>query len=382
MPIMSHNEFSKAHYLALRDYADGLPDDSIYKTSRKEVNLSDGVFKCKLEKVNFDLSKQFGLEFNRYRLKSNQGEGLSVTTGYDASNVKGYELVSEYNDKDNHLVHLCEDHCEIEIMKQIANYANEEITFDLTPTKASISKSGEKEDLGPAVRLSSIVVYIPRVDGTTSAEANAQFIIKPSQPVSTISPGKLEVKPEFFSKPIVVEPTNKPILSQKKNPEKLSDDAVSKIVQNVNQKDSQRDGFMSDRDHSVGNKLHSEKVIEVHPVPPILLKKILKAKVAPEKQVPILSSTNSSSKVRSNSGTPTKPLQNSIGNFSIQQPIHPAVSVTTKTFLEPKVSLENIGVPSLKKVSERLGGVKKPYAPLLSSQNKTPKPAALRGFKF
>ena len=124
-PLVSQTCIESVQYLAWRDFASHKqpPTDNEKKPvpwfeKPETFNLTDGLNNITVSKASVDLSKNYGIELRRYEIV--QGKGAFVA-GFTATNVKGYEIISEINEGDRHLVSVGNRQCEVEILKQVSN---------------------------------------------------------------------------------------------------------------------------------------------------------------------------------------------------------------------------------------------------------------------
>ena len=81
--------------------------------------------------------------------------------GFTATNVKGYEIISEINEGDRHLVSVGNKQCEVEILKQVSNSDDGQLEFNMQPEEARILEHEMPEDYSVIDKLAAVSAPVP-----------------------------------------------------------------------------------------------------------------------------------------------------------------------------------------------------------------------------
>lgn len=163
-PMLSGLAINTAQYYSWRNFANmkTLPK---YKGRQMEgfknpqiLKMGDGLNKVEVTKSEADYSKEFGVEIKRYEISKGKA---SFTAGFLANGVKGYEIISEINEGESHLISCSPGQCEIELLKQEPNVEGGNLEFNIEPVEAQILPRPMPEDLSVVGKLLSTNVPIP-----------------------------------------------------------------------------------------------------------------------------------------------------------------------------------------------------------------------------
>jgi hypothetical protein len=153
-------EYDSISYLQWRDFAHRHP---LQFTLAKTNDFKSGDLKVKVRKETCDKSAEYGLELNKYSISEGKAE---VQFSFEASNVQGYEIISQRNEGNKHTYILTNDHCEVDILRHVANSHDAELTFDSSSKAPKLRPLDQAtpEDVSIVDRLENLPMSIPHCE--------------------------------------------------------------------------------------------------------------------------------------------------------------------------------------------------------------------------